>query len=78
MRGGISLFSDLLPLPDARQRLKLEDRVRVEFFARRFSDYACTVLDQDTWLDRVDGKWATGDRTMRLAHNGELREFRHE
>ena len=57
LRAGMGLFQDLLPLPHGRTRLNLQDAARVELFARRFDQYKCVILDQQTILERKDGSW---------------------
>ena len=64
LRAGMGLFSDILPLPDAKSRLNLEDAARVELFARRFDRCQCVIFDEETILERQHGHWQTkGDRT---------------
>ncbi|MEM7453328.1 MAG: hypothetical protein AAF456_03125 [Planctomycetota bacterium] len=59
LRAGMGLFGDVLPLPSARTRLKLDDRARVELFARRFDRYKCVVFDPATILIRSGDGWVT-------------------
>ncbi len=63
---GLGLFPDVLPLPHARRRLRLEDRERVGLFARRFAPLVCVALDEGSGL-RWDG------RTWRPAAGGARR-----
>ena len=63
LRAGMGLFHDVLPLPDANTRLNLDDRARVELFARRFDRCHCVIFDERTILERKHGDLATkGDR----------------
>lgn len=57
LRAGMGMFHDLLPLPDARVRLKLDDRARVELFAKRFCDFHCVILDERTLIERTEDTW---------------------
>jgi hypothetical protein len=57
LRAGMGLFHDVLPLPDANARLKLDDQARVELFAKRFDRYRCVLLDEQTILERRNGSW---------------------
>lgn len=76
LRAGMSAYDEFLPLPNARRRLLLEDRTRVELFGRRFSFYQCVILDDQTILDRRQGQWWATDKTQRLGHNGQLEQIR--
>jgi hypothetical protein len=42
---GLGLLPDLVPLPDARRRLRVNDPVRMSVLARRFAPARCIVLD---------------------------------
>ncbi len=75
LRAGMGLFNHVLPLPDARTRLELGDRARVELFARRFDLYKCTIMDDRTMLDRRDGKWTHHGPAERLGENGKVIGF---
>ena len=57
LRPGMGVYQSILPLPDARHRLKLDDPVRVELFSRRFQDFQCVVFDQNTLLQRHQRQW---------------------
>ncbi len=61
LRAGMGIYQDLLPLPDARSRLKLKDKARVELFARRFERFRCVILDELTILTRDKGTWISLD-----------------
>lgn len=76
-RAGMGLFSDLLPLPGARSRLNLNDRNRVELFARRFNRFRCVVFDDQTVLQRQNGNWISRGRGAvdRLDVSGRLVKF---
>ncbi len=77
LRAGIGLFHDLLPLPDAKVRLNLEDQARVELFARRFNQFECVIFDEHTVLERVGGAWRHDDRerATRLGAAGSVVSF---
>ena len=78
LRSGMSLFHDLLPLPDAKTRLNLDDQARVELFARRFSRFKCVIFDEQTILERKNGNWiAKGQHPVtQLGEAGHVQEFR--
>lgn len=59
LRAGMGLFHDILPLPDAKTRLHLNDQARVELFARRFDRFECVILDEQTILERKNGNWSS-------------------
>ena len=77
LRAGVGLFQDLLPLPDGRTRLHLEDRSRVELFARRFDRYRCVIFDEHTILERKAGNWFTrhDEATDCLSTHGSVESF---
>ena len=75
MRAGTSEYVRILALPDARHRLKLHDPFRVQLFARRFIDFQCVIFDEQTLLDRVEGRWETEGVVQRLGITGRLEGF---
>jgi hypothetical protein len=77
LRPGLGLYHRVLPLPDARTRLNLTDRIRVELFARRFARFQNVVFDEHTILQRNQGLWRdfTEGRATRLAEVGSLVEL---
>jgi len=75
MRAGVSEYVRILALPDARHRLKLDDPFRVQLFARRFEDFQCVIFDENTLLDRIDGRWETEGVVQRLGVDGQLEGF---
>lgn len=77
LRAGIGLFSDILPLPDAKSRLNLGDSARVELFARRFDRFRCVIFDEHTILERKDDHWLTkgSEPLTKLGHSGSVMEF---
>lgn len=75
LRAGMGLFQDLLPLPDGRNRLDLENPQRVKAFAKRFDRYAPLVLDEGTLLERKAGRWNSDGPTIQLGQQGHLEEF---
>jgi len=69
---GLGLFSGVVPLPHARQRLRLEDAARVSLFARRFAPAHCVTLDGGAALVWRDGGLAECDSVFRLMRTGAL------
>jgi hypothetical protein len=72
LRAGIGVYHEWLPLPDARNRLRLDDAGNVSRFARRFDAWQCIVLDEQTMLDRNAGQWNVSGDAMRLDASGQL------
>jgi hypothetical protein len=70
LRAGIGAFHEILPLPDARNRLDLGDRRRIALFARRFDRYRCVILDEHTLVEYRDGRWFAAGQVQRLMDNG--------
>ncbi len=77
LRAGMGLLDDILPLPDGKYRLNLDDQARVELFARRFDRYRCTLFDEQTILERKHNGWQSiGPNTaLQLMANGFVTEF---
>lgn len=73
---GLGVYEDLIPLPSATSRLRLEDRVRVSLFSRRFTPDICLPLDARMWARRVDGRWFAGDDATYLAQEGGVERWR--
>jgi hypothetical protein len=68
---GLSLLSDVVLLPHARARLRLDEVNRMAVFARRFAPARCILLEQGTRLDQgSDGTWPPGTRV--LAEDGHV------
>jgi hypothetical protein len=62
---GLSVLRDVVLLPHARSRLRLEDAARMEVFARRFAPARCVLLDQGTRIELGgDGGWPPGTRVL--------------
>ena len=54
---GLGLVHDVVLLPHARQRLRLDDRSRVALLAQRFAPTACIGLENGSWLARDGDEW---------------------
>jgi hypothetical protein len=76
LESGLGLFAGLLPLPHAGRRLRLDDKLRVALFARRFDDLACLAMGDGAILRLEDGRWSPlatqdgGDGFHRLLRDG--------
>ncbi|MCH9650121.1 MAG: Type 1 glutamine amidotransferase-like domain-containing protein [Deltaproteobacteria bacterium] len=73
---GLGLFDDVLPLPHASYRLRLEDPVRVSLFVRRFAPAACVTLDPGDQLALSQGHWQSSPSTRQLLADGGVSAFR--
>ena len=74
LRAGMGQYHEIIPLPDARHRLHLEDPARVSLIAERFSNCACIELNDSSFLERIDGHWKHAD-CSRLKRDGSLEEL---
>ena len=62
---GLSVFSNVVPLPHARARLLLDDAPRMAVFARRFAPARCVLLENGTRIDAgSDGSCPPGTRVL--------------
>jgi hypothetical protein len=69
---GLGLVGNVLPLPDCRRRLRLDDPRRMTLLARRFSTFVCIGLDEASLLsDNGDG-WR-GRAALRFETGGTAR-----
>ena len=77
LRSGMGLFNDILPLPDAKNRMNLQNRAGVELFARRFNNFKCVIFDEQTIVERKNGNWLVDDSAPvnRLGETGSVVEF---
>lgn len=73
---GLAACSGIVPLPSARQRLRLDDPLRVSLFARRFAPARCVTLETGTRLDWEDGRWKSHDGALAMGRRGSLRKVR--
>jgi len=67
---GLGLLHDLLPLPHARRRLRLDDPFRVALFARRFAPARCVPLDEGDRIFFDGGRWRPHEPARRLSIAG--------
>ena len=71
---GFGVCPDVVPLPHASRRLRLEDATRVGLFARRFSPSLCVALEQDARLDWDGKSLSAGEGTECLTPSGTVEE----
>jgi hypothetical protein len=69
---GLALVRGSVLLPNARQRLALDDRDRVALLARRFAPQACLPLDDGTWVQYQGGAVIATDAARRFETDGTL------
>jgi peptidase E len=69
---GLDLCSDILPLPHAWRRLRLDDPARVARFAQRFAPQRAMALEDGARLVWHHGRWTAGPGVVRLTPSGEL------
>ncbi len=72
---GLGIFRDLLPLPHARRRLRLDDPFRVQLFARRFAPVRCVPLDEGDSISWDGDHWRPDTPAHILNPDGHLRRL---
>jgi hypothetical protein len=75
---GLGLHQDVIPLPGASQRLRLDDQVRVSLFARRFAPDLCVPLDSGMSVHFRSGRWFPGRDSRVLTLDGRVANFDRE
>lgn len=73
---GLGLFSGILPLPHADQRLMLNDADRVARFARRFNNNKCLTLVRGSRIEFKTGVLQRTHGVRILGQNGLLEEVK--
>lgn len=71
---GLGFVPGVVVLPNATHRLRLNDRVRVGLFSRRFAPAKCLTLDSGAMLQHRDGKLVAVDGARRLLRSGSVRK----
>ena len=69
---GLGLVKDVVALPDAAHRLRLDDAERVGRFARRYAPAACLTLEEDDRLELRPGGMVASAGVRRLDASGSL------
>jgi hypothetical protein len=72
---GLGLYRGLVPFPDARHRLRLDDPARVALLARRLDPALCIPLDPGDAVIRDDGRWLPAPHGRRLTPEGLVTEL---
>jgi hypothetical protein len=76
LEAGLGLHAGLVPLPNASQRLDLEDPLRVSLFARRFAPAVCVPLETGVRVDRVEQRWIPRSNVRVLGRRGRVNRMR--
>lgn len=69
---GLGAYAGVLPLPHAKKRLHLHDRLRVLLFARRFAPAQVVAFDSLTRMTWDGAQWHGDVGTLRLTEGGAL------
>ncbi len=69
---GLQLHDGVLPLPNPKLRLKLDNAFRVGWMSRRHAPLQCVALDQGELVSFEDGRWFGAEGTVRLNPDGTL------
>ncbi|MDX1389757.1 MAG: Type 1 glutamine amidotransferase-like domain-containing protein, partial [Acidobacteriota bacterium] len=69
---GLGLCPGIIPLPHARERLRLDDPLRVTLFAMRFAPSRSVVLERGSRLDWSGDRWSAAPGTVWLGPEGSL------
>lgn len=72
---GLQFFDKILPLPHARHRLLLDDRLRVRIFALRFAPQDCVALDAGSLVHWDGTSWHADPGTWVLRSSGAVEEY---
>jgi hypothetical protein len=71
---GLGICPGVVALPDGRKRLALDDRMRVQVFARRFHPASCVVLAEGDCFSFDGERWSARAPAIRLGLDGELEQ----
>ncbi|MCH9687186.1 MAG: Type 1 glutamine amidotransferase-like domain-containing protein [Deltaproteobacteria bacterium] len=69
---GLGLLPDVVVLPHAQRRLRLDDPARVSLFAQRFGPSQCVPLEEDDALAWDGRSWHQGPKMIQLQPSGEV------
>ncbi len=72
---GLGLCPGVVALPHAGTRLRLDDPVRVEVFARRFAPASCVALDSGSALHWDGQRWTKSYGARKLTQTGAVRRM---
>jgi hypothetical protein len=72
LESGLALHRGVLPLPNPRLRLKLDDPLRVSWFAMRYAPARCVAMDQGEFVQFDGERWFGADGTVELKTDGRV------
>jgi hypothetical protein len=72
---GLGLVAGVVPLPHADARLALDERSRVQVFAKRFAPAQCLALDHGSTVRWHRGRLVGAEHVRRLTRAGVLAEL---
>jgi hypothetical protein len=67
---GLGLLPDQVFLPDARQRLRSGDRLRMSLLGYRLAPATCIMLNHDSLLQFAGTDIVAAEETRRITRNG--------
>lgn len=70
LEAGLGLHRGVLPLPNPKLRLKLDDPLRVGWLSRRYSHSKCVAFDQGEYVQFDGDKWFGAEGTTWLKQDG--------
>jgi hypothetical protein len=69
---GIALHTGVLPLPNPKLRLKLEEPLRVGWLSKRYAPDLCVAMDQGDYVLFDGDKWFGAEGTVLLKQDGSV------
>jgi hypothetical protein len=73
---GLGIVAGQIVFPNARTRLRTDDRVRMQLLCRRFAPAACVTLDSGSVLRFDADRLVSADGVRRISDDGRLRKVR--
>lgn len=73
---GLGMLPGVVLLPDAKQRLRMKDELRVELFDRRFSPAICMTLENGSWLLYEGQTLIDSESSKRMTRGGKFKRVR--
>lgn len=70
LESGLGMHHGVLPLPNPRLRLKLDDPLRVSWFSMRYAPAKCVAMDQGESVQFDDARWFGADGTVLMKIDG--------
>lgn len=67
---GLGLHAGVLPLPNPKLRLKLEEPQRVGWLSKRYAPSKCVAMDEGEWVLFEHSTWFGAQGTVLLSENG--------